>query len=308
MPRKSLRWSSVSSAVNRSIAGCRYWCSLACRAFSAEAGRYPAGASPAAVTNASISGTATTAKCMTSRCSGRGCSGRSLGRRRLVAGLERLLHGLRGVGEVEHAQVVLALPRARAVEPGQGLHGGDVRSFLSTYIVVSSGWSKPVWYLSATTRIRYSGFGFVSAVRVVGTGVAEPLRQRALGEPVDRGLGDRCLVVAGDLQRRRRTRRARPALVATAGCRGRRRACLVQAPAAWSRELVTTIAFARPPRLPRDVVVEVVHDDLRRCAEARGVQPANRASCAAGLALVDLTVVGGLCALDELVRSRQYVR
>ena len=31
-------------------------------------------------------------------------------------------------------------------------------SGLSTYIVVSSGWSKPVWYFSATTSIRYSGF------------------------------------------------------------------------------------------------------------------------------------------------------
>ncbi len=29
-------------------------------------------------------------------------------------------------------------------------------SDLLTYIVVSSGWSKPVWYFSATTRMRYS--------------------------------------------------------------------------------------------------------------------------------------------------------
>ena len=29
-------------------------------------------------------------------------------------------------------------------------------SFLSTYIVCSSGWSKPVWYFSATTSTWYS--------------------------------------------------------------------------------------------------------------------------------------------------------
>ena len=29
-------------------------------------------------------------------------------------------------------------------------------SFLSTYIADSSGWSNPVWYLSATTSSRYS--------------------------------------------------------------------------------------------------------------------------------------------------------
>jgi hypothetical protein len=31
-------------------------------------------------------------------------------------------------------------------------------SGLSTYIAHSSGWSNPVWYLSATTRIRYSSW------------------------------------------------------------------------------------------------------------------------------------------------------
>lgn len=31
-------------------------------------------------------------------------------------------------------------------------------SGLSTYIAHSSGWPKPVWYLSATTRIRYSSW------------------------------------------------------------------------------------------------------------------------------------------------------
>ena len=37
-------------------------------------------------------------------------------------------------------------------------------SFLSTYIVCSSGWSKPVWNLLATTRKRYSGFSNSAAV------------------------------------------------------------------------------------------------------------------------------------------------
>ena len=37
-------------------------------------------------------------------------------------------------------------------------------SFLSTYIVWSSGWSNPVWNLLATTRKRYSGFSNSVAV------------------------------------------------------------------------------------------------------------------------------------------------
>ncbi|CAM5662042.1 hypothetical protein SAURM35S_07664 [Streptomyces aurantiogriseus] len=45
-------------------------------------------------------------------------------------------------------------------------------SVLLTYIVVRSGWSKPVWYFSATTRIRYSccplppAFAALSSARV----------------------------------------------------------------------------------------------------------------------------------------------
>ena len=41
-------------------------------------------------------------------------------------------------------------------------------SFLSTYIVCSSGWSNPVWNLFATIRNRYSGPSNVLAVRVSG--------------------------------------------------------------------------------------------------------------------------------------------
>ena len=41
-------------------------------------------------------------------------------------------------------------------------------SFLSTYIVWSSGWSKPVWNLLATIRKRYSGRSKVLAVCVSG--------------------------------------------------------------------------------------------------------------------------------------------
>ena len=59
----------------------------------------------------------------------------------------------------------MALERVGAVQPGQGLHGGQSTSSLSTYMVVSSGWSKPVWYFSATTRMRYSGWG-----RAAGSG------------------------------------------------------------------------------------------------------------------------------------------
>ena len=41
-------------------------------------------------------------------------------------------------------------------------------SFLSTYIVCSSGWSKPVWNLLATIRKRYSGRSKVLAVCASG--------------------------------------------------------------------------------------------------------------------------------------------
>ena len=44
-------------------------------------------------------------------------------------------------------------------------------SFLSTYIVCSSGWSKPVWNLLATIRNRYSGRSKVLAVCVSGEAV-----------------------------------------------------------------------------------------------------------------------------------------
>ncbi|MEW6072071.1 MAG: hypothetical protein AB1726_05665 [Planctomycetota bacterium] len=42
-------------------------------------------------------------------------------------------------------------------------------SFLSTYIVWSRGWSKPVWNLSATIRNRYFGRSKVQAVWAFGS-------------------------------------------------------------------------------------------------------------------------------------------
>ena len=155
--------------------------------------------------------------------------------------------------------------------------------------MVSSGWSKPVWYLSATTRIRYSGFGFVLGVGVVGTGVGEPLRQLALGEAVDPGLGDGVVVDAGDRQ--------------LAGERDEHAAVVVAAGVPVGDELAVqahgVVAGAgddhrlRPAaQAAPDVVVEVVHDDLRALAEARGVQHGEPGELRGGLALVDLAVVG----------------
>ena len=87
--------------------------------------------------------------------------------RRLVVRLEGGLDLVGLVGEVEHHRALLV--------------GGCVRlsresvctaltppSFLSTYIVCSSGWSKPVWNLLATIRKRYSGRSNALAVCASG--------------------------------------------------------------------------------------------------------------------------------------------
>ena len=58
-------------------------------------------------------------------------------------------------------------------------------SGLSTYIPHSSGWSKPVWYLSATTRIRYSSCFREAAAGSSSLHVSELVRQLPLGEPVE---------------------------------------------------------------------------------------------------------------------------
>ena len=65
--------------------------------------------------------------------------------RLLVVGLEGPLDLFGVVDEVEDEGVLLA--GRHAVQPRQRLHRLDARSLLSTYIVCSSGWSKPVWYL-----------------------------------------------------------------------------------------------------------------------------------------------------------------
>ena len=96
-------------------------------------------------------------------------------------------------------------------------------SFLLTYIVVSSGWSKPVWYFSATTRMRYSGLPAPPALHglVVGTGVGERLGQRALRQAaVLLGLGGLLAVVGERAGERDQHARGR-------GSRGRRCSCLI---------------------------------------------------------------------------------
>ena len=58
-------------------------------------------------------------------------------------------------------------------------------SFLLTYIVVSSGWSKPVWYFSATTRILYSCWPLppaltaLSSARVYANALGSALSEQA---------------------------------------------------------------------------------------------------------------------------------
>ena len=86
----------------------------------------------------------------------------------LVLRLEGVSDRLGVVAEVENEGVVLA--GVDAVEARERLHGG-ARERLSTYIVWSSGWSKPVWNFSATISTWY----------VVGV---EPLAPSALsGKP-----------------------------------------------------------------------------------------------------------------------------
>jgi len=61
-------------------------------------------------------------------------------------------------------------------------------SFLSIYIVWSSGWSNPVWYFSETTRTRYSVWPLSFSWLPVGTRMVGPLVHRFLI-----GLGDACV-------------------------------------------------------------------------------------------------------------------
>ena len=63
--------------------------------------------------------------------------------RGLVVGLEAILDRVRLVGEVEDHRAVFL--RVRAIEPGKVCTAFTPPSFLSTYMVCSSGWSKPVW-------------------------------------------------------------------------------------------------------------------------------------------------------------------
>ena len=58
--------------------------------------------------------------------------------------------------EVQDREVGLVLRSAVRLSRERVCTAAIPVSVLLTYMVVSSGWSKPVWYFSATTRIRYS--------------------------------------------------------------------------------------------------------------------------------------------------------
>ena len=69
-----------------------------------------------------------------------------------VVRLERVLDVLGVVAEVEHERAGLARGWIRLSRDRVCTAASPVR-VLSTYMVYSCGWSKPVWYFSATTRI-----------------------------------------------------------------------------------------------------------------------------------------------------------
>ena len=75
--------------------------------------------------------------------------------RAFVVGLERLADLLAVVDEVEDEGVFLERVRCGSGATASARPGCPA-SRLSTYIVCSSGWSKPVWYFSATSSTWYS--------------------------------------------------------------------------------------------------------------------------------------------------------